>query len=343
MGNLLASDAAGFIPRSKMTRAKTWLASATVCAVALAAVADEIRRGPDEGRSQSERAADRLRAARLTGILVISGRDCRLRAVRLPALSELTIDEGRACRFSIARDARLTIGDALPQPGGPFRVWCRDGWVELAARSGSSLPFTRLYRLRGCGPAWRPSGGLTYVRDGELVELRMRCGGGGFCTRVLLSAGDLRRSFGAASLVEVAWLDDETLAAIVREEARRRYAVATFERGRPRHVVRFGAERIAEIRPSPRGTYLAVRRGEGGRLVLLGRSLQPVPLTARLRAAHAIAWSPDEGWLAAAVEEGLFLSRVGAEDPDPIRVPLEAVHVAWHGGAIEPYPLQGSS
>ena len=319
------------------------LAVGALCVVAVAALADAIREPSGEGRAGREQAAERLRAVGLTGTLVFSGSDCRLRAVRLPALAPVPFDDARACRFSIARDGRLTIGDAVPQPGGPFRAWCRDGWIELAARGGSSLPFTRLYRFGGCGPAWKPSGVLTYVREGELVELRMGCGGGGFCTRVLLSAADVRRSLGRAALVEVAWLDDATLGAIAREASSRRYALAIFERGRLRALARFGADELAGIRASPRGTYLAVRRGEDSRVVILERSLRPVPLPARLRAARAIAWSPDERWVAAAAGEDLLLAPLPQGDADPIRVPLAAFDVAWHWGTAQAYPLPGSS
>lgn len=326
-----------------MRRATTALAVGALCVVAVAAIADAIRKPSGKGRAGREQAAERLRAAGLTGTLVFSGNDCRLRAVRLPALAPVAFEDARACRFSIARDGRLTIGDAVPQPGGPFRAWCRDGWVELAARGGSSLPFTRLYRFGGCGPAWKPSGVLTYVREGELVELRMGCGGGGFCTRVLLSAADVRRSLGRAGLVEVAWLDDATLGAIAREASSRRYALAIFERGRLRALARFGAEKLAGIRASPHGTYLAVRRGERGRVVILERSLRPVPLPARLGAARAIAWSPDERWVAAAAGEDLLLSPLPRGEADPIRVPLAAFDVAWHRGTAQAYPLPGSS
>lgn len=304
-------------------RVATLLVAAAVTALGLAAGVDALRQG-------GSLTAD-LRSTGVAGVLVMSDERCRLRALVLPELESAAAPDARACRFSLSKEGFLTVGGAVRQPGGPFTAWCRSGAVELAARSGTSLPFTRLYRFRGCAPAWRPDGTLTYVRDREVVQLDMSCrGGGGFCTRRLLSRPEL----GGLGAVEILWLDRRTLALLAPGR------VALYRDGSPVGHADLGPHRLTGLEASPRGTFLAVRSGGPETIVVLDRALRRVPLPAD--GGRAIAWSPDERWVALATVDAIVLSPVREPGERTIRLPLRARDLAWRTQLEETYALRPS-
>jgi hypothetical protein len=264
-------------------------------------------------------------------VLLVSDGECRLHAFALPELEPVAAPDARACRFSLSEEGRLTVGDAVRQPGGPFSAWCRAGSVELAARSGSSLPFTRLYRLSGCAPAWKPDGTLTYVRDGEVVQLDMSCRGGGFCTRRLLSRGEL----GARGAAEIVWLDRRTLAVFAPGR------LALYRNGSLAAAVNLGPYRFSQLESSPRGSFLAVRSSGPEGIVVLDRGLRRVAL--RAGGGRAIAWSPDERWAALAAADGILLWPVHEPGGDAIELPLAARDLAWRAGLEGTYARHGQA
>ena len=89
--------------------------------------------------------------------------------------------------------------------------------------------------------------------------------------------------------------------------------------------------RLAGLRTSPQGTYVAVRAN--GTLLLLASGGAPVMLPARRASARAITWSPDERWAALATRGALYLFRTGRH-PRGVhrgvhRLPLPASDVGW--------------
>jgi hypothetical protein len=178
---------------------------AVVIAIGIAATVDALRDGDDEADTSRPAApgtgapparAAKLRAAGVTGELyftVETEAGCRLRALSLPTLQDAASFELSWCRFDLSRDGNVVSGPSCP--GRTFEIRSVD---EL---SGG---------FQGCAPAWKPSGELTFVRDGD----------------VLTPTGDVlvddvarfaRNALGRGRLVvrQLAWLSDTRLAALI--------------------------------------------------------------------------------------------------------------------------------
>jgi hypothetical protein len=173
--------------------------------------------------------------------------------------------------------------------------------VLVRAAGGPTLPF-----IAGCAPAWAPDGSLDFVRQGTVVQ---------FVAHGRAEVIMPRPRQGAVRTI--AWLG-------------RRLAVAVGNR----LLIFDGVTRVAErrfdgpvrrLRPSPRGTWLGVRAGS--RTVVLDDRLRREHQRLASRAAHAVAWSPDERWAAVAGGDGLQLVPLGGGHP--IRLPIIARDLAW--------------
>ena len=69
--------------------------------------------------------------------------------------------------------------------------------------------------------------------------------------------------------------------------------------------------RLSDLRVSPGGGFIAVRSGDDFLLLDERGNVLPAPSVAGYR---AIAWSPDEQWVAVAAERGVFVFRPGVGD-----------------------------
>jgi hypothetical protein len=323
-------------------------------AVALAAAFDAMRSDGANADEPTPTATPDPLAAQLAeeeigGVLYYSATedDCRVRAVRLPAGEPAEPPILRACRFELAAEPGTGVvrGDFTWRRDGSLGAACRNGRVSLSGPSGAHVR-----QVDGCAPAWKPGGGLTVVRDGEVWGLRMPCAEA--CARRLLTAGDIKKAaryvlfvpdaprfLHSTTVRDVAWLDENRAAVIVRVRLRGRLraigpaaVLAVYEGGRLIAGVQYAG--ASDLRLSPTGRFLGVVES-GGRLAVvdqLGRQLLnssdlPVP------SAHAIAWSPDERWTAIATEQSVYLIPtvdIAAERvPRLIRLPLAARDLAW--------------
>ena len=146
--------------------------------------------------------AETLSAAGVTGTLYFTlsvDEGCVLHTLVLPGL-----DDGGAflldrCEFDVSPQGNIVTGSSCP-----------GGVVEVGPAGGAAQ------RLRGCAPAWRPDGELTFIRGGDVVTA-----GGEVLVRDLTRAG--RPWFSSRRPVTVralAWLTDTRLAAILRGRSR---------------------------------------------------------------------------------------------------------------------------
>lgn len=339
-------------------RIVTWLLLGAVAALGVAAGVDALRGGGEPEREATEaepvvaeRApgpqggertlvdarADLSAAGVPSGVLTYADEDCRLHSVTLPDLRSHPGPEGETCAFTPTRGGELAFGSPFTSPDGVLRVGCRPGRVVFR------LPGGVLYgRTAGaCGVAWREDSAPTFLRRGEVVELAacpgdepgalpLRCG------RVLLSRDELKRAFRGAGwtrfdfrVEELYWLDARRLATIVQARApgRRTELLALFDRGRLVAEPTFGYEDLAGIRPSPSGAFLVARILEPGGLVVVDRSGRAVPLA--MRHGDALAWSPDEEWIAEATADGVCVFRAGDRNPVFVHVPVVARDLVW--------------
>ena len=331
-----------------MGRTGTWLLVVAVGMLAAAAAVDAVRTGdpveppptspttasatepPAADPRQAERraAAEELRAAGIRGTLVWTDQRCRLHALSLPGLVPVRPHEGRTCRYAGRRAGWVSYGVDVVSPEGDRVARCRDRIVEVTPAATTLEPD----RFRGCAPAWRPDGTLTFVRDGEVVAL-VRCRGDFPCTRVLLSRRDVRAAlardpwaFTRPAVREVAWLRGGAFAVLVRDAVQKLDVIAVFRGRRLVEAPPFAYGRLSTLRASPHGNYVAARVGATGLILLDDEGRFE---STGLRSGRAVTWSPDETWTAMATEDGVFVFETGERALQLIHVPVRAVDIAW--------------
>ena len=197
-----------------MRRLRSALAVGAVAVVAVVAAVDGIRGGDRTLEPRSTRAGPAHiapTAESVSGTLIYLDRRCRLHRIALPSGADSSAPRRVACGLALDPAGRLVNDGETWQPGGALFARCTGGHVTVHAPGGEPI-----LRRRGCSPAWKPDGSLTYVVDGSLrlsSELR---------DRRLLSAGDVSHALGLASatigptsLREVAWLDDRRFATLL--------------------------------------------------------------------------------------------------------------------------------
>jgi hypothetical protein len=324
-------------------RISTWLLFGAVVALGVAAAVDALRGEPDPDeaaaeaqpraaappadpgeRTLAEARAD-LRAAGVpAGVLTYADAQCRLHTVTLPDLGPHPGAEGLACQFR------------PPAPSGGLTSRCRRGWLELRMPNGALHA-----RARGCDLAWRPDGTPTFLRNGAVRQFAPCSGAerGTYpirCSQTVLARADLIREFRRVGwtdfdfrVEELHWLDDSRFAAIVQARSVSGGAdlLAIFEKRRlvadPASVY----NDLSGIRLSPSGSLVSARILNPGGIVTVDRDGRSVRLA--LRHGDAVAWSPDEEWLAEATADGIYIFRAGELSPQFVHIPIVARDLVW--------------
>ncbi|HSK16249.1 MAG TPA: hypothetical protein VK915_08770 [Gaiellaceae bacterium] len=339
----------------------TWLLAAGFAALVLAAGVDALRssgggaspRPPEElpaetttgeeaaaveepeetPRTARDVAAAGLRRAGVHGVLTYADPDCRIHVVRLPDLVEREAPDASTCSFAPQRLREMTFDGTAVSPDGTLGARCEGSAVRVSRR-GERESAT----YRGCMPAWRADGALAVVRGGEVVVLQGRLGDGGpvgerpALTRAALATALERSGWRGYEFAveEIAWLAWDRIAAIVRARSRdeRLDLLAVFDGdgtlvGQPG----FGYGDLAHVRASPSGRFAVARIVDPGGLAVLdleGRTVRPA-----VRHGYALAWSPDERWIATAASDGIYVFRADERTPSIHHVPIDARDVHW--------------
>jgi hypothetical protein len=264
----------------------------------------------------------------LEGVLYYTDERCRLRALELPRLNSVETPDWEACAFSLSPTGQ----DVEPS----WTVWSPSG--ARAADLVNSIevrPGGRAFR--GAVPAWRPDGVLTYADEGVVRAWPSRT--------VLIAPRDLRpvwarqigtltRSVEFVRVKQLAWLSSTRAVLIlgirVRSGSEFEFT-ALFERGRLASLL---AQSSPRLWTSPGGRFFAL--GGNGDLQLYNRDGEAVPLPITVTEPQAIAWSPDERWVAVSTGASIFLVRMSATDRSVRRLPVEAHDLAWLAGAEKP-------
>jgi hypothetical protein len=316
-----------------MRRLRSALVVGAVALVAVAAAVDGIRGGErkPEPRSPGDDAVDVASTAEsVSGRLVYLDRHCRLHRIALPSGADANAPRQVACGLTLDPAGRVAHEGETWQPGGVLSARCIDGHVAVRAPGGRPI-----LRRRGCSPAWKPDGSLTYVVDGSL-RLSSRLSD----RRLLLSARDVSRAVGSARatigptrLREVAWLDDRRFAALLSTNKppgpEGLDLLVVFEGRRPVRGATFLAPRLSGLVVSPRGGHLVVRTGRGPREALTFFDRSGTPSNLSFVNAHAIAWSPDERWAVAATRRSILLFRTTGPYLRVRRFAIVATDIAW--------------
>jgi len=251
---------------------------------------------------------DALRAHGASGTLYVVDRRCELHAFVLPALRQVPAPRSGGCTALVSRPTPPP-GWSLWPSNARLAAWCDHGRVLVAAATGAALPL-----IGGCAPAWRPDGSITYIRRGAVVQFP-RTGR----AQEVLSAAQLRAALGRGWRAErIAWLGPDRLALAASDRARFVLALLSGKDV----VARVAVEPGVDLRASPRGTFLATRGASGIRAYDARRRLRPVR---DFGTRAAVAWSPDERWLAVATPTRVVLRRGAAA----VVLPLPALDLAW--------------
>ena len=274
-----------------MRRWPTWLVVGALVALGALALADAIR--PTGGSVGLSLQAPR--ASGLQGTLVVAGPDCSVSALRLPTLVEQ---------------------EPPKQPDCGGTVWSSDGTVSARCVRGMTIvdltPDGLLSRLRGCAPAFRPNGDVSLIRAGSLVVAPRHGAPRVYISRnaVASQVSEQLPNSESYELAEVQWLDQATFAAILSGRQPWQRAVAVFGQGALETVVPEFGQRISSLTASPHGNLGFAHNQLGREFVMLTRAGKEVPLP-RIANARAIAWSPDERWVALVTRTTTFIARTG--------------------------------
>ena len=293
-------------------------------------------------REAFREAADRLRDTGVIGELVYSDRDCVIRRLVLPDLEEPRASDERSCRYVVSPGGWVSFGNEVQAEGGFDGARCLRGRTEWLIGNGAEQ--RPVLAFRGCHPAWRHDGALTYVHAGELragnpcPEQPTGADPGSLvgCSRTLLSRRQIRRALAAVRWIPAddvrirvaTWIDSRTVAVVVRgrRAARVGDSLAIF-RGRRLVSAPLGAlPAIERVRVSPQGNFVTVVVPTGVFLVdRRGRRL-----VRYFDGAAAIASSPDERWLALARPSGVdIVPREPRAGIGRVRVPVVARELFW--------------
>jgi len=217
-------------------------------------------------------------------------------------------------------------------PDGSTIARCRGGTIEVRAADNGIVARS----IRGCPPAWRPDGRLTYPRGSEILEEGRPL----FTTRELRAAARLHPNIAGlaagvpifAHATDLAWLDENHLVATleIRVQSVEPENLAVLFDGKAVVAVATNRGRgLGKWIVSAAGSYAA---SEDGTIVSRDGGSRDPPQN--LPDGRAVAFSPDEQWLAYVTDASVYLvgSPRSSEPGRVIRLPVQAKDLVWEPG-----------
>jgi hypothetical protein len=128
---------------------------------------------------------------------------------------------------------------------------------------------------------------------------------------------------------ELLWLSDSRAAAIVRVGSSddRGDLLAVFEGRRLVTAPTAAYDDLRALRLSPSGAFVVAQIADPGGVVVVDRDGAPVrPL---VRHGSALAWSPDERWIAEATDDGVYVFPADGGTPRVYVLPIDARDLVW--------------
>jgi hypothetical protein len=225
---------------------------------------------------------------------------------------------------------RAAAVNALRTAGATGTLVYSDAGCRLHALRLPGLRPAPASRIQRCEPHVPTDGIGTF--EGDVVWAGLGAG----VVQVVLSREELSRAVrrstgleGPYRAVQAVPLAEDRIAALLtdNEGVDRIFAVLEDERV----LVAFARWQLGNagvLRPSPRGTYVALIERENGSISVFTRDGDPVALPQGV-IAYAIAWSPDERWTALATRASVYI--FATEDPDGglIRIPVSVRDLDW--------------
>jgi hypothetical protein len=307
---------------------------AAVVVVGLLAIADALRSSdpaaqpvpaPTTTRASSATLPDTLRDELVIGRLIYSDAECRLHTLELPDMVNEPVGETR-CRFASNEGWVLAEGERL-SPNWRYTARCEGGRIVI--RDADTRAVDR--RVEGCAADWRPPAGnrLTWAR-GDVIYER----GQPLLTRRELRAAGRRHPFLRelppdfelrVRVTDLRWVSPDRIVVSlrIRDPYGGDFLGALFE---GRRVVALAPGVLTGWFPSPAGSFVAASSG-----TILTAEGDVVETPTGLPAGTAVAFSPDERWLAYVTGRSVYLIGTprNAEPGRLIRLPIPARDLAW--------------
>jgi hypothetical protein len=269
----------------------TWVVGGAVVLLLVIAIVDGIRgRADASGPSAPPRA--------LRGVIVAADAACHTEAFRLPSMAVERPLHSPDC------------GGMVWSQDGSLFARCTDGVTTVTSGDGSF----QLPDLAGCAPAWREDGALSVVLDGNIVITRRHGRPFTFFSRGQLTAA--LRSVGLQDAGEwrfsqVSWFGLTSFVAILQKPGRTTAAAAVFAQGGVETFVPRLSGPLEDLRASPMGNFAYARVDPQREYVMVSRGGDAITLPF-VQGAAAIAWSPDEEYVAISTDTQTFFARTGA-------------------------------
>jgi hypothetical protein len=311
---------------------------AAVALVGLLAAVDALRSDQPEARPSAppttttrERSSflvETLRDELVFGRVIYSDELCRFHSLVLPQMTDQVMSEAPSCDFSSV-DGRIVAEDEALSPDWSSVARCRGG--EIVVRDADTREVRR--RIEGCAPAWRPPGGsrLTWTR-GEAVYERGRP----LLTRSDVRAlarrhpniADLHAPF-RVRITDLAWMDLDNLVVSLAIRSRflpREYVAVLLEGKTVVAQATTFQDRLGRWFASSAGSFVAAEEG-----TILTADGDTVQRPDGLPAGRAVAFSPDERWLAYVTGRSVYLvGTPGNNEPGRIlQLPIAAQDLVW--------------
>jgi hypothetical protein len=297
-----------------MRRWPTWLLAGALVALGAAAVADALRSTGGGGQSAETQSTPKPTLDDLEGLLLVADADCSVRVLRLPGLTQEEPPRRPDCRGAVWSDDATLVAE------------CAGGVTSVHNANGELVR-----RLRGCSPAWREDGSVGVLNRGALVVARSVFPPVVLMTRTTLHANlaELLERAEDYDFVAFDWIGISRFAVVVRGGRLDEQALVVFTTDGENELIRTGLGRlVSSVRVSPRGTYLTLTNNNPERgFSVLTREGDRV-LLPRVANARALAWSPDERWVALATSASIVVARTGSREV-VARLPLGGESLSW--------------
>ena len=268
------------------------------------------------------------------GQLLLYGDGCHVQLLTLPSLEGTEDSSGCVPRGAVS-------------PDGSLVARCLGERTELFDQATGDL----VRGLPGCAPAWQPDGTLTVAHERSVVRFFSACHAPDACVRTLIERRELERAARRHPTVPehvgrlrvlidgIAWLSQTRTAVLLSIRISGRLAgigalsqIAFFENGRLARSRSFFRHGTPGLAASPRGSYLTQTPG-----IVVRSDGTEVSLPPHLRDFRAIAWTPDERFLALATRYAVTVLDVASleryDDEGAglrsVTLPLSARDVAW--------------
>ena len=283
----------------------TWLVGGAVAVLLVLAVADGIRSHDDASGGQAPPPRE------LHGVIVTADSACQTEAFRFPSMAHERAPHPPDCNGLVwSRD-------------GSLAARCTRDFTSVRSSEGVQFP-----NVDGCAPAWRGDGALTVVRDGNLVVARRHGSPFIFFSRPQLTEA-LRAAGvedpGGWAFAQVSWFGLTSFVAILQKQGDS--AAAVFAQGGVETFLPHIGTHIEDLRVSPIGNFAFARVDPEREYVMVSRGGDLMSLPA-VRGATAIAWSPDERYVAIATADETVIGRTGTAGV-VTTLPFGARTLAW--------------